>query len=522
MLTNLSHIRELRVSSRTATLRYRDTVESPTDIGNQLNVRYLLEGSVRRVENRVRITAQLIDAQLDQHLWAENYTRDLDDIFAIQTEIAKEIAGQLQAVLSPEEVVQIERRPTENLEAYDYFLKVRQLIAFGNRNGDEKIAFLEKAVALDPDYAEAWAQLAIECIYWWDVEKQRDDPDLLAKAHHALIEAKRTGPDLPFAHNAQASIALREQQDVEAAIRHSLDAVAADPSYYYARDRLVGWYWGLGRLAEAEHFAKTMARIDPNHVSTLSNFWLLKIYQLQGRWNEARAQIQHGIEVTKDNPISRAEWQLHLIENEYFQTGDKDAYLAALDLLPDSATSRGLNIGIEILYSRDYRASLRRIDKFENHNFQNEFHGLSLGSKNLAAALHWFELSDQENWLIESGKAKVYLQEIVEVNPTPTPFYWAALAICYALEGDRVSMEEAMARTREISGSLNWKFKQQAACESLIAICYLVLGEHDRAIQILENADKMDSAIILNRELDLWFIFDRLRGNPRFDDLLKD
>ena len=128
-------------------------------------MRYLVQGAVRRAGNQVRISVQLIDAQTEGQIWDENYNRALDDIFAIQAEIAQEIAGRLKAVLTPEELEKIERRPTDNQEAYDYFVKHRQLTERSSlANWDEKIAPLQKAVALDPKFAEAWARLSIERI----------------------------------------------------------------------------------------------------------------------------------------------------------------------------------------------------------------------------------------------------------------------------------------------------------------------------------------------------------------------
>jgi TolB-like protein len=128
ILTNLSKIRELLVIGRTSTLQYRDTVKTLQQIGEELKVHYLLEGSVRRAGNQVLVTVQLIDSQTGGHLWAENYNRALDDIFAIQAAIAKDIAGQLQAAISPEEIERIEHRPTQDQEAYDLFVQVRQKI----------------------------------------------------------------------------------------------------------------------------------------------------------------------------------------------------------------------------------------------------------------------------------------------------------------------------------------------------------------------------------------------------------
>src|SRR5204863_10152179 len=160
ILTNLAHIAELRVVSRTSVMEYRGTTKKIRQIGSELGVAWLLEGSVQRVGNKVRVTGQLINARTDEHVWAQSYDRDLTDIFAIQSALASEIANALKATLSPEEKVHLTRRPTTNPEAYDLYLRARQI----NRNGnDTKEEFamqeelLHRAVTLDPDFAEAWA-----------------------------------------------------------------------------------------------------------------------------------------------------------------------------------------------------------------------------------------------------------------------------------------------------------------------------------------------------------------------------
>ncbi|HMD61762.1 MAG TPA: TIR domain-containing protein, partial [Opitutaceae bacterium] len=126
VLTNLSFVKDLHLVSRTSVMRYRGTTKSIKEIGQELGVAYVLEGSVRREGNKVRVTGQLINARTDEHVWAKSYDRDLTDIFAIQGELAQAIADALQAVLSPETKVLIARRPTENTAAYDDYLKARQ------------------------------------------------------------------------------------------------------------------------------------------------------------------------------------------------------------------------------------------------------------------------------------------------------------------------------------------------------------------------------------------------------------
>src|SRR5437870_11948020 len=163
VLTNLSKIGDLKVISRTSVMPYRGKTSNIREIGKALGVATILEGSVRRIGNRVRVNVHLIMADADEHLWAEDYDRDLTDVFAIQTDMAQKIARELQAKLSPTEKAQIERRPTENSEAYFAFLQAHDLCTRPDklRPAFEKAEQLfEQATRLDPDFAGAFAGLA--------------------------------------------------------------------------------------------------------------------------------------------------------------------------------------------------------------------------------------------------------------------------------------------------------------------------------------------------------------------------
>jgi TolB-like protein len=167
ILTDLAKIADLRVISRTSVMQYRSGAErNVREIGQQLGVAHMLEGSVQRSGNRVRVTAQLIDARTDTHQWAEHYDRDLADVFAIQSEIAKTIAGQLKAKLSPQEKARVEEIPTLNTEAYSFYLRANQI----GRNPDTLLEDYKaaeqlyiQAIALDPNFALVHARLASLC-----------------------------------------------------------------------------------------------------------------------------------------------------------------------------------------------------------------------------------------------------------------------------------------------------------------------------------------------------------------------
>ncbi|MBA3651806.1 MAG: hypothetical protein H0W66_10110 [Chthoniobacterales bacterium] len=163
ILTNLSKIGDLKVISRTSVMAYRGTSKSVRQIGKELGVATLLEGSVRHEGNRVRVNVQLINAENDQHLWAEDYDRDLTDVFAIQTDLAQKIARELQAQLSPSERAQMTQKPTENGEAYLAFVEAHNLHASVEDRAKLKQAqqLYERAIELDPKFTLALASLSI-------------------------------------------------------------------------------------------------------------------------------------------------------------------------------------------------------------------------------------------------------------------------------------------------------------------------------------------------------------------------
>src|SRR5205807_261607 len=203
ILTNLSKIGDLKVISRMSVMSYRgEGVHNAREIGKALGVATLLEGSVRRVGNRVRVNVQLIDANNDEHIWAEDYDRDLTDVFAIQTDLAQKIASELRAKLSPSEKAQIESKPTDNGEAYLAFVQAHNLsCAFQDfdklKQGEQ---LYERAIELDPKFALAMArysQLESWILHTFDRTPQRRE-----KARSLAERALQLQPDLPEAHLA--------------------------------------------------------------------------------------------------------------------------------------------------------------------------------------------------------------------------------------------------------------------------------------------------------------------------------
>jgi TolB-like protein/Tfp pilus assembly protein PilF len=223
ILTDLAKIADLKVISRTSVMQYKTGVQrNLREIGQQLGVAHLLEGSVQRAAGKVRVNAQLIDARSDAHLWAENYDRPLDDVFAIQTEIAKTIADQLQARLSPNEKAAIEEKPTSDLQAYEQFVRGRDVVESYLDRTDQRadllmaVDRLDDATRRDPDFELAYCYLARahDLIFFLGFDPT---PDRRSKAEVAIDHALRLRPDSGEAHLARAGHFLRCFRDYKSA-----------------------------------------------------------------------------------------------------------------------------------------------------------------------------------------------------------------------------------------------------------------------------------------------------------------
>jgi TolB-like protein/Tfp pilus assembly protein PilF len=263
ILTNLSRLGDLRVISRTTMMRYKETMKSLQEIGRELNVGAILEGSVRRAGERVRIVGQLIDARTDEHLWAETYDRDLKDIFAIQSDVARRIAASLRVVLSPHENDKLGKAPTGNVEAYALYLRGRDHYnRYSQEDNEAAISFFQKALALDSAFALAFAGLG-------DAYSQR---------------VQRYGFTMNWLDSSLAMSRRALELDDGLAEAHKSLALAYDNN---------GW---INRAREEYEKAITL---NPNSVTALRNIGLLN-YRT-GSFADALAAAKRSILLAPDN-----------------------------------------------------------------------------------------------------------------------------------------------------------------------------------------------------------------------------
>jgi TolB-like protein len=361
ILTNLSRIDGLRVVSRTTALRYIDSDLSLRDIGLDLGVRYIVEGSVRRVENHVRITVQLIDAPSDAHVWASNYDRELVDVFALQSEVAKAITNSLHLEIQPETVGTLDDMPTTSVKAYDLYTKALS-ISRSEPESEEALLqqreLLEEAVSIDPDFVAAWALLneildfisrhILQNDWFGETEEEREvyfEETQLA-AHRALEKAVALGPDNVMTLLAQASDYVHEQQsrDFQTSRKEYIDrALEIEPNNAFAQLVLAWWYRIEGNMESATPAFNRALELDPLNArivdSSLIHFRLIgdqeKTTELYERLTQIAPEKKDDTRLGKVHPTAK----LDNLSALFIQTADEsiiDTYALALEQVEET------------------------------------------------------------------------------------------------------------------------------------------------------------------------------------------
>jgi TolB-like protein/Tfp pilus assembly protein PilF len=305
ILTYLAKIADLKVISRTSVLQYKSEVaRNLREIARQLGVANVVEGSVQRSGNRVRVNAQLIDARNDAHLWAQTYDRDLADVFAIQSEIAKAIADQLQAKLSPAEKNAIEQRPTSDLDAFDQYSHAKTLILTTNLNlsGDKSllqaIELLNGAVARDPSFYAAFCQLvfAHDQLY---AHRGDHTPARLAAAEAALQRVIELRPNAGETHLARGSHLYYAFRDYKGALSELEAARAGLPNDPRILELTAYILRRQGKHEEGLRALEQAVTLDPRNPFTLTQ--LAISYDYLRRYPEEKATLQRVLEITPDD-----------------------------------------------------------------------------------------------------------------------------------------------------------------------------------------------------------------------------
>src|SRR6266576_4210245 len=269
ILTRLSKIASLKVISRTSTQKYKSTPENLREIGQELGVAHFLEGSVQKVANAVHVNVQLIRAATAEHLWAESYNRKLDDVFGVEGEVASTIAEQLNAKLTGAEQKAVAEKTTQNAAAYDVYLRAVAIDNAGNLDTTKRVADLyAEAVRLDPQFALAWARLAVARSYLYfngiDLDKNSG-----AAVKDAAVRAISLQPDLGEAWLAKGVYRYRVLRDFQGALQSYEEALRRLPNSALVLAQMAHLERRLGQADVAQKHYQAAAQLDPRNVDIL-------------------------------------------------------------------------------------------------------------------------------------------------------------------------------------------------------------------------------------------------------------
>jgi len=264
LITGLSKLSGLFVIARNSVFVYKGKTVKPADVSRELGVRYVLEGSVRKADNRVRITAQLVDASTGYHVWAERYDRELKDVFALQDDVTQKIVSVLAVKLTPPEKDRLVRTGTQNLEAYDYVLRGLEYKYQTTREGNEKArASFKKAIQIDPKYAAAYMALGWVYLQEWQLQWTRDSEDL-ERAFELAQQAIALDDSLANCHSLLGQVYLWKKK-YDQAIAEAERAVALGPNDADGYETLAEVLAWSGRPRDAIGYIKRAMRLNPQY-----------------------------------------------------------------------------------------------------------------------------------------------------------------------------------------------------------------------------------------------------------------
>jgi TolB-like protein/Tfp pilus assembly protein PilF/predicted Ser/Thr protein kinase len=463
IITQLTNIGELKVISRTSVMQYKNTNKNLREIARELGVATVLEGSVRRAGNQVRIVAQLIDATNDEHLWAQTYDKEMTQIFAIQSDVARQIASALKAKLSPREEELLEKKPTDNLDAYSYYLKGREYYyRYTKRDNENAVELFKKALELDPNYALAYAGLGDA--YGQGVEKWGFADAWVDSAIAVSNKAIAIDPHLAEGYKA-LGLAYGAKGWGRKALEADEKAVEINPNYHPALGNIGYQNMGLGRYDEALKWMKKSLAANP---------MIPYSYVGVGMAYVALADYPRAIE-----------W-----------------YNKALDLQPDLIDAL-FGLGLVAMAQGEYQQCLEQARKISSLQPDNV---IGLGMAGNAEVL----LGNYE-------EAENYFNKAMAID---TMSECTSLGYVYWKTGRKEEARRMFERSRAIDEKLIENGKEYYGPRYDMAEIEAVLGNKEEAYNWLQKA--VDAGWLAYRPMELDPLLENLRGDDRFKRMMAD
>ncbi|HEX8678964.1 MAG TPA: hypothetical protein VF683_03330 [Chthoniobacterales bacterium] len=510
ILTRLSKIGSLKVISRTSTQQYGSRPGNLAEIAKQLGVAHILEGSVQKAGESVRVNVQLIKAATDSHLWAETYDRKLTDIFAVESEVAERIAASLRAKLTGEEKEAVNYVGTNIPAAYDAFLRAIALRNSQSRDDQERfIVYLREAVALDPNFAAAWADLAVaEGLKYLQGERTEAQKEL---SRRAAENALRLDPDHGNGHAAWGMYLYYCLGEYDQALAEMQKAREQSPSDPKALQAIALIKRRQGNLEESTQLLLEAAQVDPLNQDNWVN--LAWTYRGMRRFTDARAMFDRALAIApgdRDITVRRA-------ENDAAE-GNLAAAARAIDEVAPPFGSLGYRGHIEVLAAqRKYDEAIAKLlADLEKAATQPALPPGAVAHAHLALGQLYAKTGRAAEAQAALLQAEAELTAMREQG-NEAPDARAAMIACHAALGRRQKVE------REVAAHIARQAKDRwtgPLAEDDAARAFCVLGDHDRALSLLEKLMKQSYAdCVTPALLRIDPIWDSVRDDPRFQKL---
>src|SRR6266550_2359037 len=505
ILTRLSKISALKVISRSSTQKYKSAPENLREVGTQLGVANLLEGSVQKIANAVHVNVQLIRVATDEHVWAESYNRKLDDVFGVEGEVASAIADQLNAKLTGAEEKAVAEKPTENAAAYDVYLRAVAIDNAGNLDTTKRVADLyAEAVRLDPQFALAWARLAVARSYLYfngiDLDKNSG-----AAVKDAADRAISLQPDLGEAWLAQGVYRYRVLRDFQGALQSYEEALRRLPNNALVLEQMAHLERRLGQADVAQKHYQAAAQLDPRNIDILLT--LADSLQSVRRYDEARTVLDRVLEMSPGNESALAAKAL-----SFQAQGRLKEASEALSKAPANSQEEALAFAraIQLYYERRFDEAIAEIQ----HNMPAAFAN-DPRTQTLLGYCQKFAGKDDEAraTLTRAASAmKPTPDSVVLVDARQLPCY---LAWVYAFLGEK---EKALEQARHAINDYESDALSKPFAEASLAIVEAQVGDIDSAISALPHLLEVPNGETCG-DLQLNSLWDPLRRDPRFEKL---
>jgi serine/threonine protein kinase/Flp pilus assembly protein TadD len=508
LISKLARISALRVISRTSVMEYKGSQKkSLPEIAKELNVDAIIEGSVMQSGNRVRITAQLIHAPTDKHLWAESYERDLADILSLQNEVASAVAEEIRIKLSPQEKAQLVATPQVMPAAYEAYLRGINYISYWGEKSEQEtrlgITMLERSIEIDPNFAKAYAELSMAHSWMYHVPYDHTS-ERLTKAELAGDQAFRLQPDLPEAHIALGFYHYWGFKDYDKAFQEFSIAQKGLPNDKQLLVGLAAIYKRRGNFEAALQGFKKALQLDPRNASAAGELGI--VYNALRKYADAQRYYDLAVSLAPDNSAVYG----YKVSNYLQWTGDTKGARAIVMKTPDGNVRNDYLSWLEML-DRNYQAALDLLRLTAGTSYENA----------LDAGYYYrlMKMPDKSRTSYET--ARLELEKLLRNNPNDE-YLHSQISRAYAGLGRK---EEAILEAKRAADlyPVSKDAHTGPAFVRNLAIVYVMVGEYEAALDKIEYLLSLPFAGVSGLSVPMLRIdptWDPLRSHPRFQKIL--